>query len=230
MQNSSVLQLSLLSEALEIKVEPLKTPILKWISNYDWLKCPKRSEKPLTDAITVYTDAGKRSRKAAATWYENNQWHHQILPAKTGDSLQTLELAAVVWVCTQWMHTRLNIVTDSMYVAGIVSQIEDARLKELQNQRLFELLRQLLSATQQRTQPYCIIHIRSHKWSEGLGEGNARADQLVSVAAPINEFVKARESHNTFHQNARGLHRQFNITMEEARGIVRACPTIMDRV
>ncbi|NWY19209.1 POK8 protein, partial [Aphelocoma coerulescens] len=42
---------------------------------------------------------------------------------------------------------------------------------------------------------------------------------------PLGEFAKAREAHNTFHQNARGLHRQFGITMEEAKGIVRACPT-----
>ncbi|KFP60426.1 hypothetical protein N322_00031, partial [Cariama cristata] len=119
----------------------------------------------------------------------------------------------------------LNIVTDSMYVAGIVNRIEDARIKEVQNLRLFELLRQLQSAIQQRTLSYCIIHIRSHKWSEGLGEGNARADKLMSMAAPLDEFVKAREAHSAFHQNARGLHRQFNITMEEARGIVRACPT-----
>ncbi|NWQ98909.1 POK10 protein, partial [Burhinus bistriatus] len=58
-----------------------------------------------------------------------------------------------------------------------------------------------------------------------LGEGNARVVQLVSVAAPLSEFVKARESHNIFHQNARGLHRQFDITMEEAKGVVRTCPT-----
>ncbi|XP_051497575.1 uncharacterized protein LOC127395146 [Apus apus] len=35
----------------------------------------------------------------------------------------------------------------------------------------------------------------------------------------MNEFTKAREAHATFHQNARGLHKQFNITMEEARGV-----------
>ncbi|NXF70433.1 POK8 protein, partial [Ciccaba nigrolineata] len=58
-----------------------------------------------------------------------------------------------------------------------------------------------------------------------LGEGNDRADRLVSMAAPVSDFIKARESHATFHQNARGLHHQFNITMEEARGIVRACAT-----
>ncbi|NWR51902.1 POK7 protein, partial [Regulus satrapa] len=32
-------------------------------------------------------------------------------------------------------------------------------------------------------------------------------------------------AHATFHQNARGLHKQFSITMEEAKEIVRACPT-----
>ncbi|NXL54486.1 POK18 protein, partial [Podilymbus podiceps] len=47
----------------------------------------------------------------------------------------------------------------------------------------------------------------------------------LSVAAPLSDFVKAREAHSAFHQNARGLHRQFNITIEEAKGIVRACPT-----
>ncbi|NXG48747.1 POK18 protein, partial [Psilopogon haemacephalus] len=31
-------------------------------------------------------------------------------------------------------------------------------------------------------------------------------------------------AHATFHQNTKGLHRQFKVTMEEARGIVRACP------
>ncbi|NXO04273.1 POK7 protein, partial [Rhinopomastus cyanomelas] len=35
----------------------------------------------------------------------------------------------------------------------------------------------------------------------------------------------AREAHATFHQNATGLYRQFGITLEEARGIVRACPS-----
>ncbi|NXP74118.1 POK8 protein, partial [Ramphastos sulfuratus] len=52
-----------------------------------------------------------------------------------------------------------------------------------------------------------------------------KADKLVASVVPISEFVKAREAHAVFHQNTKGLHRQFNITMKEARGIVRACPT-----
>lgn len=61
-------------------------------------------------------------------------------------------------------------------------------------------------------------------WSQGLGEGNQRADQLVMLTVPISDFVKAREAHNAFHQHAKGLKNQFNITTEEAKGIVRACP------
>ncbi|NXU75571.1 POK8 protein, partial [Oreotrochilus melanogaster] len=37
-------------------------------------------------------------------------------------------------------------------------------------------------------------------------------------------FTKARHAHATFHQNARGLYRHFKISMDEARGIVKACP------
>ncbi|NWZ18169.1 POK18 protein, partial [Agelaius phoeniceus] len=33
----------------------------------------------------------------------------------------------------------------------------------------------------------------------------------------------AREAHSMFHQNAKGLHREFQISMEEARAIVKAC-------
>ncbi|NWH82465.1 POK8 protein, partial [Piaya cayana] len=43
--------------------------------------------------------------------------------------------------------------------------------------------------------------------------------------APLSDFVKTREAHNACHQNAKGLYCQFKIKMDEARGIVRACPT-----
>lgn len=135
-----------------------------------------------------------------------------------GGSLQTLELTAVVWAVLQWHDQNLNIVTDSLYVAGILQRIEDARIKEVQNPRLYELFRQLQSALQQRQKPYAVIHIRSHMWKEGLGEGNHRVDQLVTFAVPRSDFVKAQEAHSTFHQNVKGLKKEFNITTEEAKG------------
>ncbi|KFV61918.1 hypothetical protein N307_14514, partial [Dryobates pubescens] len=91
-------------------------------------------------------------------------------------------------------------------------------------ERLNDLFRQLRGAIRLRREPYCIMHIRSHKWNEGLGEGNQRADKLVSLIVPQNQFVMARESHSMFHQNAKGLYRQFGISLSDAKGIVASCP------
>ncbi|KFV02604.1 hypothetical protein N340_00512, partial [Tauraco erythrolophus] len=142
-------------------------------------------------------------------------------------SLQTLELWAVVWAVTNWMTVPINIVSDSLYVVGIVERIEVAEIKEVQNKRLFSLMCELRAALRQRPTEYCVIHVRSHQWPVGLGEGNEKADQLVTVGqkVPLDDFQLARQAHERFHQNAKGLFRQFKITLEEAKGIVRACPT-----
>lgn len=224
LQHSEMLQLSLLTQGVSISLSPLKSPVLKWMSGTGWIEKPKRSEAPIKNALTVYTDAGRKSQTAAVTWEVNGQWSHQIIAAEKGDSLQLLELSAVVWTFVKWINEPINVVSDSLYVAGIVYRIEGARIKEVNNPRLFELLRQLQSAVHQRSEPYCVIHIRSHKWSEGLGEGNQKADQLVSLTVPLSEFVKAREAREAFRQNAKGLFKQFRITIDEAKGIVRSCP------
>lgn len=82
------------------------------------------------------------------------------------------------------MTTPLNVVTDSLYVAGLVARIQDARIRDIQNERLFDLLRTLQSAIRQRQHAYTVIYKRSHKWEEGLGEGNKRADDLVAASSP----------------------------------------------
>ncbi|NWS50709.1 PO113 protein, partial [Probosciger aterrimus] len=105
-----------------------------------WVEVPKFSKTPLTNAVTVYTDAGKKSRKAVATWVEDGKWVYRLLPANSDDSLQTLELLAVVWTFSHWMFDPLNIVSDSLYVVGLVQRIEEAYIKTLQKPRLFQLL------------------------------------------------------------------------------------------
>ncbi|NXT86298.1 POK10 protein, partial [Zapornia atra] len=57
-----------------------------------------------------------------------------------------------------------------------------------------------------------------------LGEGNDRADRLVACAAPRDEFQAAKHSHEVFHQNAKGLCKQFKISIGDAKGIVQTCP------
>ncbi|NXF98014.1 POK7 protein, partial [Eubucco bourcierii] len=44
---------------------------------------------------------------------------------------------------------------------------------------------------------------------------------------PISKFkfTQAREAYTTYHQNAKGLARQFGIAMNDAKGIVKSCPT-----
>ncbi|NXK01435.1 POK6 protein, partial [Corythaixoides concolor] len=143
------------------------------------------------------------------------------------DSLQTLELAAVCWAMSNWMTEGLNIVTDSLYVAGVATRVEDAVIKETANRRLYQLFLQLRAAVKQRTTSYCVIHIQSHQLAAGLGVGNARADAVVNMAQhvpPASAFQKARDSHETFHRNAKALRRQFGPTHMEAQGIFRACP------
>lgn len=226
LNNSAELQEALLGASCIIETGKLNPAPLQWLGKWQWMTRPKRENTPIAGALTVYTDAGKRSRTAAVTWQEKDSWKHKILSADERDTLQTLELLAVVWTMINFKEP-LNIVTDSLYVAGVVQRIEDASIKEIQNQRLFELLVQLWKAAQLREHAYAIIHIRSHKWDIGLGEGNARADELVMMEqnTPMSKHQLAREAHSMFHQNARGLSREFRLPLTEARGIVRACPT-----
>ncbi|NXS90475.1 PO113 protein, partial [Erpornis zantholeuca] len=105
---------------------------------WSWIVKPLRESKPIKDALTAFTDAGKKSRRAAVVWKIKDRWEEKILEANPADSLQTLELLAVIWALTN-LQGPLNVVTDSLYVAGVVQRIEDASIKEVQNQRLYEL-------------------------------------------------------------------------------------------
>uniref|UniRef100_A0A8B9GBW3 Uncharacterized protein n=1 Tax=Amazona collaria TaxID=241587 RepID=A0A8B9GBW3_9PSIT len=225
--NSAELQEALLGSGSLVETGKLAPPTLQWMTEWNWVVRPLREDTPISDAVTVFTDAGKRSRKAAITWQEQGCWNHKLLDADPADSLQTLELLAVVWAVINF-EGPVNVVADSLYVAGVGARIEDAAIKEVNNKRLYELLLQLRKALRERTTAYSIIHIRSHKWNEGLGEGNARADKLVALAenntCPMSKHALAREAHNLYHQNARGLSRNFGIGIEDERAIVRACP------
>ncbi|RMB90787.1 hypothetical protein DUI87_32854 [Hirundo rustica rustica] len=168
--NSNNLAEALLQSPSLITTGPLKPKLLHWFGEWQLITKPLREDHPIPGATTVFTDAGKRSRRAAATWNENGQWHDHIILATPQDNLQTLELLAVLWVF-QTFWGPVNVVSDSLYVVGVASRIEDASLKEANNPRLGELFVQLQRTLQMRECPYAIMHVRSHKWTEGLGEG-----------------------------------------------------------
>ncbi|NXI44117.1 POK19 protein, partial [Galbula dea] len=103
-----------------------------------WIQQPKVVQKPL-EGLTVFTDAGKQQKKAACTWQEGSSWKSHTMDGDVHDSLQTLELTAVAWALTRWHDQALNIVSDSLYVVGIVQRIEDVLIKPPINQRLCQL-------------------------------------------------------------------------------------------
>lgn len=80
---------------------------------------PIRSETPVQGLI-VFTDASKNSRKATVIWKKDGEWQDHIIQGQEKDSLQTLELKAVVWVFSQWTEIPLNTVSDSLYIVGVV--------------------------------------------------------------------------------------------------------------
>ncbi|NXY65965.1 POK6 protein, partial [Callaeas wilsoni] len=105
---------------------------------WQWITKPLREDLPIPNAITAFTDAGKRTRRAAITWNSEGQWHHHLISADPEDNLQTLELLAVIWALQNFQEP-VNVVSDSLYVVGVVSRIEEASIKEVSNPRLGQL-------------------------------------------------------------------------------------------
>ncbi|RMC20087.1 hypothetical protein DUI87_00933 [Hirundo rustica rustica] len=186
-----------------------------------------RSRKPL-EALTVFTDASGKSHKSVMTWKDpqTQQWEADV--AEVEGSPQVAELAAVVRAFERFPEP-FNLVTDSAYVAGVVSRADQAILQEVSNTALFELLSKLVKLVSHREQPFFVMHTRSHTDLLGfIAEGNRRADALAAPAAmaPLPSiFEQAKLSHQFHHQNAPGLVRRFHITREQAKAIVATCPS-----
>ncbi|RMC04684.1 hypothetical protein DUI87_17854 [Hirundo rustica rustica] len=188
-----------------------------------------RSRKPL-EALTVFTDASGKSHKSVMTWKDpqTQQWEADV--AEVEGSPQVAELAAVVRAFERFPEP-FNLVTDSAYVAGVVSRADQAILQEVSNTALFELLSKLVKLVSHREQPFFVMHTRSHTDLPGfVAEGNRRADALAAPAAmaPLPSiFEQAKLSHQLHHQNAPGLVRRFHITREQAKAIVATCPSFL---
>ncbi|XP_063005683.1 uncharacterized protein LOC134414660 [Melospiza melodia melodia] len=186
-----------------------------------------QSREPL-DAVTVFTDASGASHKSVMTWRDpqTQQWETDVVTVE--GSPQVAELDAVVRAFQRFPGP-FNLVTDSAYVAGVVSRAEHAVLQEVTNKRLFELLNRLVELVSHREHPFYVMHVRSHTDLPGfIAEGNRRADSLAAAAVtqgPLPDvFGQAKISHQLFHQNAPGLVRQFNLTQDQAKAIVATCP------
>ncbi|NXI30888.1 POK6 protein, partial [Sterrhoptilus dennistouni] len=184
-------------------------------------------QRPL-EALTVFTDASGGSHKSVMTWKDpqTQRWESDV--AEVEGSPQIAELDAVVRAFERFPEP-LNIVTDSAYVAGVVSRAENSILQEVTNATLFGLLSRLVRLISHREHPFYVMHVRSHTDLPGfIAEGNRRADALAApvAMAPLPDvFQQAKMSHQLFHQNAPGLVRQFHLSRDQAKAIVATCPS-----
>lgn len=137
-----------------------------------------QSREPL-NALTIFTDGSGASHKSIIAWRDpcTQKWESDVQVVK--GSPQVAELAAVVKAFERF-NEPFNLVTDSAYVAGVVSRAERASLREVANPKIYNLLLKLIQIVSHRKQPFYVMHVRSHTDLPGfIAEGNWRADALA---------------------------------------------------
>ncbi|RMC20271.1 hypothetical protein DUI87_01117 [Hirundo rustica rustica] len=212
---------SLVAAGFELQEEKIQR-MLPW--KYLGLEIGKQTIEPqkLVVKNNIRTLADVQQLCGSLNW----QWEKDIVEVE--GSPQVAELAAVVRAFEKFPET-FNLVTDSAYVAGVVSRAKQAVLSEVSNTALFNLLSKLVNLISHREQQFYVMHIRSHTDLPGsIAKGNRKADALavpVEMAPLPNIFGQAKISHQLFHQNASGLVRQFHLTRKQARAIVSMCPS-----
>ncbi|NXP43360.1 POK18 protein, partial [Leiothrix lutea] len=158
LQSNASLQLSLDSYRGQISVHAPSHKLLN--EEFHLIPREKRSRRPLK-ALTVFTDASGASHKSVMTWRnpQTQRWEADVEFVE--GSPQVAELAAVVRAFEKFSEP-INLVTDSAYVAGVVSRAEQAVLKEIENEHLFRLLSKLIYLISHREHPFYVMHVRSH--------------------------------------------------------------------
>ena len=216
LQSNASLQLSLDSYRGQISVHAPSHKLFN--EEFHLIPREKRSRRPLK-ALTVFTDASGTSHKSVMTWRNPQTQHWEADVEFVEGSPQVAELAAVVRAFEKFSEP-INLVTDSAYVAGVVSRAEQAVLKEVDNEQLFRLLSKLIYLISHREHPFYVMHVRSHTDLPGeIAEGNRQADSLATPAEQArlpDIFQQAKLSHQQYHQNVPGLIRQFKLTRSQA--------------
>ncbi|KAF4804111.1 hypothetical protein TURU_010622 [Turdus rufiventris] len=185
------------------------------------------SRRPLK-ALTVFIDASGASHKSVMTWRNPQTQHWEADVEFAEGSPQVAKLNAVVRAFEKFSEP-INLVTDSAYVAGVVSRVEQAVLKDIENEQLFRFLSKLIYLISQREHLFYVMHVRSHTDLPGeIAEGNPQADSLPILAEKArlpHIFQEAKLSHQQYHQNVSVLIHQFQLTQSQAQATVATCPS-----
>ncbi|NXY43918.1 POK18 protein, partial [Ceuthmochares aereus] len=159
LKNNLALQVALENYTGQLKTYHRSSKLITFLENQVIVEKTKLSQVPV-QGQTVFTEGSGRTEKVVIVWLEEKEWKKVTFLIQA--SPQIIELKAVVEALNKWTDQPLNVITDSIYVAGIVQRMERSILKEVSNQQLFELLKQLLQLLNQRRAMYYVCHHWSH--------------------------------------------------------------------
>ncbi|KAL6087202.1 hypothetical protein STEG23_008811, partial [Scotinomys teguina] len=197
----------------EINSKYPKSDRIELIKRADWILPRIVRETPISGVHTFYTDANKQGKAG----YKSEDLSKVV--QSPYNSVQKSELYAILLVLMDFSEP-LNIVTDSQYAERVVLHIETAEFIPDESE-LTSLFIQLQDIIRNRKHPLYITHIRSHTGLPGtLVQGNDEIDKLL-----IGNVLEASEFHKKHHVNSKGLKRDFSTTWQQAKEIVRKCPT-----
>ncbi|KAL6035037.1 hypothetical protein STEG23_037457 [Scotinomys teguina] len=197
----------------EINSKYPKSDRIELIKRADWILPRIVRETPISGVCTFYTDANKQGKAG----YKSEDLSKVV--QSPYNSVQKSELYAILLVLMDFSEP-LNIVTDSQYAERVVLHIETAEFIPDESE-LTSLFIQLQDIIRNRKHPLYITHIQSHTGLPGpLAQGNDEIDKLL-----IGNVLEASEFHKKHHVNSKGLKRDFSITWQQAKEIVRKCPT-----
>ena len=135
------------------------------------------------------------------------------------NSVQKAKLYAILMVIRNFKEP-LNIVTDSQHAEIVVLHIETAEFIP-DHTKLTSLFIQVQDIIRNKLRPIYIKHIQSHRGLSGpLAQSNAEIDQLL-----IGSVLQASEFHLKNHVNSKGLKKEFSFTWQQAKEIIKRCPT-----
>ncbi|NXJ31199.1 POL1 protein, partial [Dicrurus megarhynchus] len=177
-------------------------------------KITRVASRPV-QGITLYTDASSSTSTAAVVWKEEQQWR-KVVETDLSLSVQMLEARAMVLAMILFVDVPCNIVTDSIFVYGLVQKMYYAGWAGTPAALMLE------HALQQRKAPCFVIKVTSHTSSDkGLFLGNRKADEAAKGLWTLQE---ARRLHQELHLGAQALAKHCKIPKTQARQVVATCP------
>ncbi|KAK4832258.1 LOW QUALITY PROTEIN: hypothetical protein QYF61_021610 [Mycteria americana] len=160
---------------------------------------PKWNIRVLTtpkEGPTIFTDASSQTHAAVAVWQEKGVWQCQRITAKE-QSVQWLEARAVTIAMQIWPDRHTNIVTDSLFVFKLLSN---------------------MSIAGWAGSDIALIHTTLRGYYQ---IGNEKAD---TAAKSVWTLQQAKDLHQYLHLGAKALAKQCDIPLSQARDVVSCCP------